>query len=110
MNISVIGSGGWGSAIALLLSSNGHKVCLWSYRKEESERLEKDRENKEFLPGVPFGDADFIFTSDIAQAADFGEIIVSAVPSKAVRTTARNLGAKLSSIFQKVLMRKSSAV
>ncbi len=92
MNISVIGSGGWGTAIALLLSSNGHKVCLWSYLKEESERLKADRENKEFLPGVPFGDADFIFTSDIEEAAAFGEIIVSAVPSKAVRTTARNLG------------------
>lgn len=92
MNISVIGSGGWGTAIALLLSSNGHKVCLWSYLKEESERLEADRENKEFLPGVPFGDADFVFTNDIEEAAAFGEIIVSAVPSKAVRTTAKSLG------------------
>ena len=92
MNISVIGSGGWGTAIALLLSSNGHKVCLWSYLKEESERLEADRENKEFLPGVPFGDTDFVFTNDIEEAAAFGEIIVSAVPSKAVRTTAKNLG------------------
>ena len=92
MNISVIGSGGWGTAIALLLSSNGHKVCLWSYLKEESERLKADRENKEFLPGVPFGDADFVFTNDMEEAASFGEIIVSAVPSKAVRTTARNLG------------------
>ena len=92
MNISVIGSGGWGTAIALLLSSNGHKVCLWSYLKEESERLQRDRENKEFLSGVPFGDADFVFTNDLEEAATFGEIIVSAVPSKAVRTTAKNLG------------------
>ncbi len=92
MNISVIGSGGWGTAVALLLSSNGHKVCLWSYLKEESERLSNDRENKEFLPGVPFGDSNFIFTSDMKEAADFAEVIVSAVPSKAVRTTAKTLG------------------
>ena len=92
MNISVIGSGGWGTAITLLLCSNGHKVCLWSYMKEESERLAIDRENKEFLPGVAFGDYDIKFTSDIEEAAAFGEIIVSAVPSKAVPDTARALG------------------
>ncbi len=92
MNISVIGSGGWGTAVALLLASNGHRVCLWSYLKEESERLKSDRENKEFLPGVSFGDSDFVFTSDMEEAAAFGEIIVSAVPSKAVRQTAEKLG------------------
>ena len=92
MKISVIGSGGWGTAIALLLCKNGHEVCLWSYKKEECENLKRDRENKEFLPGVSFGDYDMKFTSDIEEAAAFGEIIVSAVPSKAVPTTARALG------------------
>lgn len=92
MRISVIGSGGWGTAIALLLCSNGHEVCLWSYKKEESERLSCDRENKEFLPGVSFGDYNIKFTSDIKEAADFGKIIVSAVPSKAAAQTARSLG------------------
>ena len=92
MKISVIGSGGWGTAITLLLCSNGHSVCLWSYKKEESERLSQDRENLEFLPGITFGDADITFTSDIEEAAAFGEIIVSAVPSKAVPTTAKALG------------------
>ena len=92
MKISVIGSGGWGTAIALLLCSNGHEICLWSYKKEESERLSRDRENKEFLPGVSFGDYNIKFTSNIEEAASFGEIIVSAVPSKAVPTTARALG------------------
>ena len=89
MKISVIGSGGWGTAIALLLSKNGHEVCLWSYKKEESENLQRDRENKEFLPGVSFGDYDMKFTSDIEEAASFGEFLVSAVPSKAVPTTTR---------------------
>lgn len=92
MKISVIGSGGWGTAIALLLCSNGHEICLWSYREEESERLRNDRENKEFLPGVGFGDYNITFTSKIEEAAAFGEIIVSAVPSKAVPATARSLG------------------
>ena len=91
MNISVIGSGGWGTALALHLSKCGHKVCLWSYFTEESERLKNDRENKEFLPGVSFSEAELRFTSDIDEAAAFGEVIVSAVPSKAVSTTAEKL-------------------
>lgn len=91
MKISVIGSGGWGTAIALLLCRSSHSVCLWSYLDEERRRLESDRENKEFLPGVPFGDADITFTSSIKEAAEFSDIIISAVPSKAVRSTARAL-------------------
>ncbi len=92
MKISVIGSGGWGTAITLLLCRNGHSVCLWSYKEEESKCLEKDRENKEFLPNVKFEDADITFTSDMKTAVDFGEIIVSAVPSMAVRQTAKGIG------------------
>lgn len=92
MKISVIGSGGWGTAITLLLCSKGHSVCLWSYQKEESEKLSKDRENKEFLPGITFGDADITFTNNVEEAAAYGEIIVSAVPSKAVPATAKALG------------------
>jgi len=91
MKISVIGSGSWGTSVALLLCRNNHDVCLWSYLPEESVRLEKDRENKEFLPGVPFGNANLTFTSDLDFAANFGEIIVSAVPSKAVLSTAKGL-------------------
>lgn len=94
MKISVIGSGGWGTAAALLLCRNGHSVCLWSYLDEERARLERDRENKEFLPGVPFGDADITFTSDIDFAAQYGEVLVSVVPSKAVRATAKKLSRK----------------
>ncbi len=94
MNISVIGSGGWGTALALHLDKCGHEVCLWSYLPDESKRLEQDRENKEFLPGVSFGGARLRFTSDIDTAADFGEIIVSAVPSRAAAATAEKLAKK----------------
>lgn len=106
MKVSVIGSGGWGTALALHLSKCGHEVCLWSYLAQESERLKADRENKEFLPGVPFGDADFVFTSNLDEAASFGEIIVSAVPSKAVRATAE----KLKSANGKIIVNVSKGI
>ena len=48
--INIIGSGGWGTAVAVMLAKNGHNVRLWSYLQEESEALSEYRENKPFLP------------------------------------------------------------
>jgi len=87
--INIIGSGGWGTANAILLASNGHNVLLWSYMKEESENLKKFRENKPFLPGVEIPDG-VKFTSDISECGD-ADLIVIAAPSHAVRNTARSL-------------------
>ena len=48
MKIAVIGSGGWGTAIAILLSSRGHNVYLWSWIQEETDRLKKTEKTKNF--------------------------------------------------------------
>ena len=45
MNIVVLGSGGWGTAAAMLLSDNGHTVALWSNDPKKAELLDKTREN-----------------------------------------------------------------
>ena len=89
-NISVIGSGGWGSAVAIMLAKNGHRVTLWSYLKEESEDLKKYRENKPFLPGVKFPDG-VRFTSELSECCQDADVIVTATPSHAIRTTAKNM-------------------
>ena len=43
--ISVLGSGSWGLALALLLHNNGHEVLLWSARPENARKLREKREN-----------------------------------------------------------------
>ena len=86
MKILVAGSGGWGTALALLLHKNGHEVTLWSYCAEESERLAQALENP-FLLGVALP-KELRFTSDAAQAQD-KNMIVFATPSFAVRATAK---------------------
>ena len=48
MKIAVIGSGSWGSAISVLLAEKGNDVYLWSWIQEETDRLNRDRENNEF--------------------------------------------------------------
>ena len=83
MKIGVVGAGSWGTALAYLLSKNGHNITLWGYNKEEIENLNKDRENKRFLPDVKFQDS--LKVTSIDDDMQDNEIIILAVPSKAVR-------------------------
>lgn len=86
MNILVAGSGGWGTALSLLLLQNGHNVTLWSYCREESEALAASRENP-FLPGIILP-KELSFTAEHS-AAQNADMVVFATPSFAVRGTAK---------------------
>lgn len=88
--IAVIGSGGWGTAIAIMLNKKGNDVTLWSYTKEESDNLIKNGENVPFLPGVKLSD-EIMCTSDLKKAVWGADIIVNATPSFAVRSTMKQL-------------------
>lgn len=94
MKVAVIGSGGWGTALAVMLRKNGNEVTLWSFEDKEYERLRNDRENRAFLPGVLFPEG-LVCTNDISVSKD-AEIIVMAVPSFAVRETAKKLSPYIS--------------
>ncbi len=89
MKISVIGSGGWGTAIAILLAENNHEVTLWSWQKAESDALAKGRENKPFLPGIPLPEG-IRYTADLAEAAN-ADLLALATPSKALEKTVAQL-------------------
>ena len=89
-HIAVIGSGGWGTAIASLLAKNGHSVILWSYLESESSALSEHKENKQFLPGVILPDS-VRYTTSLEEAAKGAEIIVMVTPSQAILATAKAL-------------------
>ncbi len=86
-NICVLGSGGWGTAIAMLLLNNKHNVTLWSFTQSECDEIAKSRENTRCLPGVKIPDA-ITLTADI-NACKNQDIIVIATPSHGVRGTAK---------------------
>ncbi len=88
MNITVLGSGGWGTALALLLLENGHSVTLWSYKEEESAALREKGENS-VLPGVPLPES-LTLTAHMS-CVEKSAVVVLATPSFAVRTTARQM-------------------
>ena len=86
----VIGSGSWGTALARVLSKNGHEVTLWSRREEESLMLREERENKSKLPGVKIPD-DIICTTDLEQAVREKDILVIATASPSIRSMAKKI-------------------
>ncbi|MCI5910053.1 MAG: glycerol-3-phosphate dehydrogenase, partial [Oscillospiraceae bacterium] len=52
LNITVLGAGGFGLALAIIMNKQGHNVTVWSKLENEIIQLEKDREHKQKLPGV----------------------------------------------------------
>ncbi|MDO4942499.1 MAG: NAD(P)H-dependent glycerol-3-phosphate dehydrogenase [Lachnospiraceae bacterium] len=88
--IAVLGAGSWGTALSVVLAQNGHKVMLWSHRKEEAEKMQRDREQVSKLPGVKLPER-ITVTSDLKASIAENDAIILAVPSPAVRETARKL-------------------
>jgi glycerol-3-phosphate dehydrogenase (NAD(P)+) len=93
MKITVVGGGGWGTALAVLLHDNGHSVTIWMRSQEKLEVLRRTGENP-LLKGVSIA-PEIGLTTDIAQVAD-RELVVVAVPSFAVRQTAEAMAPHLS--------------
>lgn len=94
MKIVVLGSGGWGTALAAMLAKHGHDVTLWAFLESEYETLCRERENRQFLAGVKLPD-ELKFTCDIS-AVKGADIVVMATPSFAVGQTAANIKEHLS--------------
>lgn len=88
--IGVIGAGSWGTALAWLLANNGHELVMWSYKEEEAQMLQKDRENRSKLPGVKLQESIKI-TSDLEAAVKDKDVLVLAVPSPAIRSTSAKM-------------------
>ncbi|MBQ2238346.1 MAG: NAD(P)H-dependent glycerol-3-phosphate dehydrogenase [Lachnospiraceae bacterium] len=93
--ISVIGAGSWGTALACLLNDNQHNVTIWSIDKNEVEMLTTYREQKEKLAGVKVAD-EIKITADLKEALTDKDIVVMAVPSIFVRSTAKKMAEVIS--------------
>ncbi len=87
--ISVIGAGGWGTALAILLAGNRPTVRLWAHSAGAAARLCAERMNADYLPGVPLP-PNIEVTNDLAEAAE-ADLIAMVVPSRAFREVATRL-------------------
>lgn len=87
-NITILGAGSWGLAMALTLRDNNHNVTVWTKFKEEENELNLRRKSR-MLPGVIIPEEIVITTN--TDSFDCCDIAVIAVPSFAVRETAKLL-------------------
>ena len=86
MKITVMGSGAWGTALALVLVDNGHDVTLWTYKAQQAQEMREQRINRR-LKGVELP-TQLAISDDLLTVAQ-SEMIVMATPSFAVRDTAK---------------------
>ena len=88
--ISVMGTGSWGTALAILLYNNGHQVMLWSAHPEKAVSLNETREDSGKLPGVKIPEG-IVITSDDKAALTDVDVTVFASPSAYIRKVSRRL-------------------
>jgi len=84
--ISVIGAGSWGTAVANLLAAKGLKVLLWGRDQEQVAVMQKTRKNPRYLTDLKL-EKSLIFSADLQEAVTFADLVVMAVPSMAMRLT-----------------------
>lgn len=83
----MIGAGGWGTAMMISLAGRHKDLVLYCRKPETAEKLNRERENKEYLPGVHLPEVIRI-TSDLKEAVEGSGCVVICTPSKAVADTA----------------------
>lgn len=88
-NITILGSGGFGLALAILCNANGHKVTVWSKFQDEIDVIKRTGELKSKLPGV-FIPKEIQFTTDVCCVKN-ADLMLVGVPSKVVRSVCQEI-------------------
>ena len=83
-SIAVIGAGGWGITLAKLLADKGKEVALWCHGAETFRDLLAEKESRIYLPGIKLPGSVQVAQS-LKEAVAYKRLIISAVPSHAVR-------------------------
>ncbi len=96
--VAVLGAGSWGTALAMLLSSNGNRVSLWDRDADHIKRLAAEKSNQRYLPGIGFPErlSPVAELEDALKSADF---ILVAVPSAGFRSVLQRIHSRTGSPF-----------
>ncbi len=86
-NISIIGSGSWGAALAIHCAKMGHNVKIWSFSQEEADIINNEHKCK-FLPMATMPE-NILCTTNIEEAVKGSDMILHVTPSKFTRDTVK---------------------
>jgi glycerol-3-phosphate dehydrogenase (NAD(P)+) len=88
VRVAVIGTGSWGTTLAVLLAQKGLPTTLWARTESEAARLLTDRENRDFVPGLVFP-AELFVTAALDRALERAALVLMAVPAQTMRANIR---------------------
>ncbi|MCB1801519.1 MAG: NAD(P)-dependent glycerol-3-phosphate dehydrogenase [Gammaproteobacteria bacterium] len=91
-SLAVLGAGSWGTALAIQLARNGARVLLWGHVPEEVAAIARNRENRQFLPGIKLPDS-LTPESNLATALHGADQILVVVPSHAFASVCGQIAA-----------------
>ncbi|MDC0273584.1 NAD(P)-dependent glycerol-3-phosphate dehydrogenase [Planctomycetaceae bacterium] len=93
--LAILGSGAMATACSIVLTDHPNQsVKMWCHDPNQADDLNKDRENRQFLPGIPLPDR-VTATGDIAEAVEGVDMLVAAIPSKFLRSALKGLAPHL---------------
>lgn len=84
--VTVLGAGAWGTALAIHLARRGASACLWAHRREHIDTLASTRMNSRYLPDIPLPD-NLQLEADLGRALEAASYVLVVVPSKAFHAT-----------------------
>lgn len=92
--VTVLGAGSWGTALAMVLAENGHDTLVWTHREDQANEINDKHTNSKYLPNtiLPFN---LHATHVMEVAVEHASVIVIAVPTKAIREVCENMTATL---------------
>ena len=88
--VTILGAGSWGTALGIVLADNGHEVKLWGHESEHVNEINREQANVRYLPDVKLPAAIKAYY-DLEEALAGSDVIVFAVPTKAIREVARKV-------------------
>jgi glycerol-3-phosphate dehydrogenase (NAD(P)+) len=91
MNVTVLGAGAWGTALARLLHQSGNRVTLWGHDPKHLEEVGRTGRNESYLPGIDLP-RDWCLEKDLPRSLQDAECVIVAVPSRGFREVTRSLG------------------
>ncbi len=94
VSVGVIGSGAWGTTLALLLARKGIATTLWEHNTERAMQMQQKRENTLFLPELHFPDT-LQVTEAIEEAVANKDLLLLVTPSQRMRENAQLLAPHL---------------
>lgn len=92
--IAVLGPGSWGTALAQVLSENGHQVKIWGNNPAQIGEINTYHTNRHYLPDLKLP-KNIVAVSELAEAIEDADAVLFVVPTKAIRPVAQEFSRKV---------------